>query len=627
MNPGASDAPRFSPSPRIGGTSRPAGFLTSAPEFGIIYGMGDCKKILYGVSDYARIRKENGWFIDRTGFIRDLENTAFAMFLRPRRFGKSLLISILQSYYDVNYKDRFEELFSGTDIGAKPTDERGRYLVMYFNFSAVSKDVGEVQRSFDEYTSICIDAFANRYRDRLPSGLAEAVTAMGRGDCNGKLSLIMENLRDKNVEIYVLIDEYDNFTNTILAESGQDAYDRLTHGEGFFKQFFTSLKAATSATDSPVKRMFITGVSPVTMDDVTSGFNIATNISTESLFSGFVGFTHADVDEILDYFAANAGFDFDREKAKDIILWWYDGYRFASDENAPLMANTSLVLNFLSKYLRNGRLPDDLVDSNLRTDYAKIRHLVTVGRRLNGNFSLLEGIIQNGGRVSNLVDSFQARDMSKPQNFVSLLYYFGMLSIRGSSGPLVDFTVPNETVRGFMGAFVPSAYEEIGAVNPRIFDLTQALAAFSEKGEWKPVMDILATLVRETMAVRDKIEGEKFVQATMIAYLRSAVSAYFVRHEYEANGGYADLLLEPDLLRYPGVKHALLMEIKYVGSARKPGPKALAAVRKEASKQLKRYAASHDLARSLRLAPKGDVKLTRLSVVFHGGNLVLCSEI
>ena len=589
--------------------------------------MEKIRPILYGVADYAQLRKSNAWFVDRTAKLRDLEATRYAVFLRPRRFGKSLLLSILEAYYDVAYADRFEQLFSGTEIGADPTEERNRYLVLYFNFSAVSKDVGEVQRSFDEYTSICIDAFANRYRDRLPSGLAEAVTAMGRGDCNGKLSLIMENLRDKNVEIYVLIDEYDNFTNTILADSGQDAYDRLTHGEGFFKQFFTSLKAATSATDSPVKRMFITGVSPVTMDDVTSGFNIATNISTESLFSGVVGFTHADVDEILDYFAANAGFDFDREKAKDIILRWYDGYRFASDENAPQMANTSLVLNFLSKYLRNGRLPDDLVDSNLRTDYAKIRHLVTVGRRLNGNFSLLEGIIQNGGRVSNLVDSFQARDMSKPQNFVSLLYYFGMLSIRGSSGPLVDFTVPNETVRGFMGAFVPSAYEEIGAVNPRIFDLTQALAAFSEKGEWKPVMDILATLVRETMAVRDKIEGEKFVQATMIAYLRSAVSAYFVRHEYEANGGYADLLLEPDLLRYPGVKHALLMEIKYVGSARKPGPKALAAVRKEASKQLKRYAASHDLAKSLRLAPKGGVKLTRLSVVFHGGNLVLCSEI
>ena len=588
--------------------------------------MGDCKKILYGVSDYAEIRKSNGWFIDRTGFIRDLENTRFAMFLRPRRFGKSLLISILQSYYDVNYKDRFEALFSGTDIGAQPTDERGRYLVMYFNFSAVSKDVGEVQRSFDEYTSICIDAFANRYRDRLPSGLAEAVTAMGRGDCNGKLSLIMENLRDKNVEIYVLIDEYDNFTNTILAESGQDAYDRLTHGEGFFKQFFTSLKAATSATDSPVRRMFITGVSPVTMDDVTSGFNIATNISTRPTFAETVGFNHDDLRKIISYYADRAGYAGREDEIFETIVRWYDGYSFERGGGRQV-ANTSLVLGYMQNWATERQEPPDLVDSNLRTDYAKIRHLVTVGRRLNGNFSLLEGIIQNGGRVSNLVDSFQARDMSKPQNFVSLLYYFGMLSIRGSSGPLVDFTVPNETVRGFMGAFVPSAYEEIGAVNPRIFDLTQALAAFSEKGEWKPVLDILATLVRETMAVRDKIEGEKFVQATMIAYLRSAVSAYFVRHEYEANGGYADLLLEPDLLRYPGVKHALLMEIKYVGTSRKPGPKTLAAVRKEASKQLKRYAASHDLAKSLRLAPKGDVKLTRLSVVFHGGNMVLCADL
>ena len=587
--------------------------------------MGDCKKILYGVSDYAEIRKSNGWFIDRTGFIRDLENTSFAIFLRPRRFGKSLLISILQSYYDVNYKDRFEELFSGTDIGARPTEERGRYLVLYYNFSAVDKDVSNVQDSFNSHVSLWTDAFVENYRWLLPKKAVKAI--LGARGSTAKLDALTSSLTNTGLEVYVLIDEYDNFTNTILAESGQDAYDRLTHGEGFFKQFFTSLKAATSATDSPVKRMFITGVSPVTMDDVTSGFNIATNISTESLFSDVVGFTHGDVDEILDYFAANASFGFDREKAKDIVLRWYDGYRFASDENAPLMANTSLVLNFLAKYLRNGRLPDDLVDSNLRTDCAKIRHLVTVGRRLNGNFSLLEGIIQDGGRVSNLVDSFQARDMSKPQNFVSLLYYFGMLSIRGSAGPLVDFTVPNETVRGFMGAFVPSAYEEIGAVNPRIFDLTQALAAFAEKGEWKPVMDILASLIRETMAVRDKIEGEKFVQATMIAYLRSAVSAYFVRHEYEANGGYADLLLEPDLLRYPGVKHALLMEIKYVGTSRKPGPKALAAMRREASKQLKRYAASHDLAKRLHLSPKGGVKLTRLSVVFHGGNMVLCGDL
>ena len=586
--------------------------------------MEGCKKILYGVSDYARIRKENGWFIDRTGFIRDLENTAFALFLRPRRFGKSLLISILQSYYDVNYKVRFKELFAGTDIGENPTDERGSYLILDFNFSAVSKDVAKVQGSFDQYASDCIDRFAETYRKHLPKGLTQKVLAAK--DCNTKLNRITLGLKGRDVKLYVLIDEYDNFTNTILAESGQTAYDELTHGDGFFKQFFTTLKAAATATDSPVKRMFITGVSPVTMDDVTSGFNIATNISLRPSFAETVGFNHDDLRAIISYYADRAGYAGHEDEIFDTIVRWYDGYSFERSGGRQV-ANTSLVLGYMQNWVQERQAPDDLVDSNLRTDYAKIRHLVTVGRRLNGNFSLIEGIIQDGGRVSNLVDSFQARDMSKPQNFVSLLYYFGMLSIRGSEGPLVDFTVPNETVKGFMGAFVPSAYEEIGAINPRIFELTQTLAVFSTTGDWKPLLDILASLIHDTMAVRDKIEGEKFIQATMIAYLRSAVSVYFVRHEYEANGGYADLLLEPDLMRYPYVKHALLMELKYAGTARKPGVKTLAAMRQGAAKQLTRYAADRNLASSIHLPPVGDVKLTRLSVVFHGGNMVMAQKV
>ena len=183
--------------------------------------MEGCKKILYGVLDNARIRKENGWFIDRTGFIRDLENTAFALFLRPRRFGKSLLISILQSYYDVNYKARFKELFAGTDIGENPTDERGSYLILDFNFSAVSKDVAKVQGSFDQYASDCIDRFAETYRKHLPKGLTQKVLAAK--DCNTKLNRITLGLKGRDVKLYVLIDEYDNFTNTILAESGQTA--------------------------------------------------------------------------------------------------------------------------------------------------------------------------------------------------------------------------------------------------------------------------------------------------------------------------------------------------------------------------------------------------------------------
>ena len=238
--------------------------------------MGKTRPILYGVADYAQIRKKNGWFVDRTAKIRDLEATAYAMFLRPRRFGKSLIVSMLRAYYDVLFADRFDEFFGGTEIGANPTEEHGKYLVLRFDFSAVAKDPARVEESFNAYASLCCDAFARDYPKQLPDGLAERI--LTAPDACAKLNEITVGLAHTGIKLYILIDEYDNFTNTILAESGQNAYDELCHGSGFFKQFFTNLKTATSDTDAPVTRLFVTGVSPVTMDDVTSGFNIGTNI-------------------------------------------------------------------------------------------------------------------------------------------------------------------------------------------------------------------------------------------------------------------------------------------------------------------------------------------------------------
>ena len=295
------------------------------------------------------------------------------MFLRPRRFGKSLLLSILRAYYDVLFADRFDEFFAGTDIGANPTEERGTYLVLYFNFSAVAKDARQVERSFNDYTSLCIDTFARNYGGRLPDGLADRVLASA--GCTGKLSVVTQGLIGTGLKLYVLIDEYDNFTNTILAESGLNAYNDLCHGDGFFKQFFTNLKDATTGVDAPVSRLFITGVSPVTMDDVTSGFNIGTNISLEPQFADFTGFRHDDLRAMAEYYAPRCGFDAD--KAYAAALRWFDNCRFGSPD-APSLANTTLVLNFFDKLVRVKVWPDDMVDENLRTDYAKIRHLVPV---------------------------------------------------------------------------------------------------------------------------------------------------------------------------------------------------------------------------------------------------------
>ena len=369
--------------------------------------MDGTRPILYGVADYAQIRRKNAWFVDRTAKIRDLESIAYAVFLRPRRFGKSLFTSILEAYYDVRYADRFDEFFSGTDIGANPTDERGKYLVLRFDFSTVSKDAVQVQESFNKYAADCCDAFVAGYADVLPADLVKAVREEPKaGD---KLNKIALRLKNTGLKLYVIIDEYDNFTNTILAESGLNAYNELCHGDGFFKDFFAKLKAATTGTEAPVARLFITGVSPVTMDDVTSGFNIGTNISLMPQYADLTGFRHDDLRAIADYYAPRCGFDAD--KAYAAARTWYDNYRFGSAD-APAVANTTSVLYFFNSLWQTKGFPRDMVDANLRTDYAKIRHLVTMDRRLNGNFHVLENLLAGGALSEPLVDSFQARELT-----------------------------------------------------------------------------------------------------------------------------------------------------------------------------------------------------------------------
>ena len=582
--------------------------------------MDKIRPILYGVSDYAEFRKANAWFVDRTGKIRDLEATRFAMFLRPRRFGKSLLISILQAYYDVDYAQRFDELFSGTDIGENPTEERGRYLILYFNFSAVVKIPSKIQDSFDSYTSDWLDRFARKYASRIPEDVAQRI--LSAPDCGRKLNALMTGLAGTDAQVYVLIDEYDNFTNTILAESGLNAYNDLCHGDGFFKQFFTELKAVTTNLDAPVKRIFITGVSPVTMDDVTSGFNIAANISLDPIFADFTGFRHDDLRAITDYYASHCGFAAD--KAYDAALHWYDNYRFG-DANAPSVANTTLVLSLFSLLWRTHQFPDDFIDENLRTDYAKIRHLITLDRRLNGNFRVLENLVSGGKLQGPLVKSFQARELSKKENFTSLLYWFGIITITGDKRGKTEFGIPNETLKALAAKMIPDAYSDVHKIDERVYDINDGLVDFSFDGEWRGFTSILSKVVKENFAVRDAKEGEAVVQSTVVALLCAARGPYFVRHEGEANGGFYDIALIPQLSRWPDIGHAGLIELKYI-KAGDPAPtaEALAAIRKTAAEQLAAYAADGNFKAECNLPT---VTLHQLVMVFHGGACLLCEEI
>jgi hypothetical protein len=601
--------------------------------------MEKIRPILYGVADYAEIRKSNAWFVDRTAKIRDLEATRYAVFLRPRRFGKSLLTSILEAYYDVRYAERFDEFFAGTDIGADPTDERGKYLVLKFDFSAVSKDAQQVQESFNKYAADCCDAFVMNYADVLPSGLPEAVLAEPMaGDKFNKIVLRMKNSEKK---LYVIIDEYDNFTNTILAEGGVNAYNELCHGDGFFKNFFARLKAATSGMEAPVTRLFVTGVSPVTMDDVTSGFNIGTNISLWPQFADMTGFRHDDIHAMAQYYAAAAGFD--AAKAERVCLDWFDNYRFG-EADAPPVANTTLVLNLFNQIVNGNLWPKDYIDENLRTDYAKIRHLVTMDRRLNGNFHVLENLLAGGALEEPMEKSFQAHELTKKENFTSLLYWLGITTITGERRGKTVFGVPNETLKELAAKMIPAAYSDIHKIDERVYDINDGLCDFSYDGGWEKFVGILSGIVQENFAVRDGVEGEKVVQSTLVALLTAAKGPYLVGHEREAGGGFYDIALKPRLDRWPDIAHAALIEMKYVKAGDPaPVPEQLAKIKSEAIDQLDQYSSDPALVAKWHIAPVGvagvppvdaatsaalpHVTLHRLALVFHGGDCVLAEEV
>ena len=520
----------------------------------------------------------------------------------------------------------------------------------------------QVERSFEKYSADRFDAFAEKYAKRLPAGLTEKILASS--SAADKMSALFAGMKGVEPGIYCLIDEYDNFTNTILAESGEAAYNALCHGDGFFKQFFTELKALTTSLDAPLKRLFVTGVSPVTMDDVTSGFNIGTNISLDPQFADFTGFRHEDIRAMADYYAPRCGFDAD--KAYDAAIAWYDNYRFGSG-SAPSIANTTLVLYFFDKLVRAKVWPDDMVDENLRTDYAKIRHLVTMDRRLNGNFHVLENLLAGGALEEPIAKSFQANEISKKENFTSLLYWLGITTITGEKFGKTVFGVPNETLKELAAKMIPAAYSDIHKIDERVFDINDGLCDFAEKGEWRGFIGILSRIVKENFAVRDSAEGEKVVQSTLVALLTAAKGPYLVSHEREAGGGFYDLALAPRLDRWPDIAHAALIELKYVKAGDpSPTPEQLAKIKAAAIDQLGKYSADPALVAKWHLgtetgsdksvaSPKGatlgeaalsplqkettfgeaalsplhngTVALHRLVLVFHGGDVVMAEEV
>ena len=571
--------------------------------------------IPYGRAYFKGIRLEGCLYVDKTRFLHALEEERFVFFIRPRRFGKTCWLSMLESYYDRNQTDDFERVFGGLEICRQPTANRGRYVVVRFNFSTFGSMPANLEREFDEYCRRHVRDAVEDNPDLFPDAAFDRIQAPTT--INGQLDELFLHARREGIPLYVLIDEYDNFANTILAGAGADAYHAFTHGGGFYRSFFATLKAGTE--NGSVERLFVTGVSPVTMDDVTSGFNIGANLSLRAEFNEMLGFTEDEVRRMLETYRDLGVFDQDVEAALDTMREWYDGYRFAKTaEN--VIYNTDMVLHYVKHSVPNKRGPDNLIDTNVRIDYGKLRHLLLTGRQLNGNFDLLRGVIAEGRADSEIVETFPQAQLTRPENFLSLMHYFGLLSIRDVAAGVPRLGIPNQTVRRLMYGYLREAYEEVGVFALNLVELDRLTRRMALEGDWRPAVERLCNAVSEHTGIRDFIQGEKVLQGFLAAYL--GASEYFVFHtEQELAKGYADIVLEPLVARYPGMRYGFVIELKYLSRAREPEAR-VTAMADAAVAQLRGYLADRRLARQY-----PDVEFKGVALVFHGWELVHSEEV
>ncbi len=573
--------------------------------------MPDYPRIPYGIADFRRIRLDGELYVDKTRFVRALEDIRYAVLIRPRRIGKSCWISLLEHYYDRRFAGHFDALFAGTDIGRNSTEERSRYVTLRFDFSEFRNAPEVLEASFEEHCAREIRLTTERHPDLFSKEAARAILAPS--SVNGKLGELFAHTAAHDIALYCLIDEYDHFANTDLAMHGEEAYHAFTHGSGFYRSFFATLKAGTAK--GGLSRLFITGVSPITLDDVTSGFNIGENISLDARFNEMLGLTEAEVREVLERYRALGAFAQDVDEALDVMRHWYDGYRFCEDAETTLY-NTDMVLYYLKQSVQLGSMPRRLIDVNVRIDYTKLRHLLVVGRRLNGSFDLLRHLAGEESAEVELQASFPLERLAERDNFLSLLYYFGLLGIRGSRDGATVLGIPNQTVRRLIYGFLRDAYQDLGLFTLDAHRLLPRLRRMATQGEWSPVFVHIAERIEAHTGIRDYIAGEKVLQGFLAAYL-SLGEQLVLRSEVECAKGYADLVLEPDVVRFPETRYGYVVELKYLRRAEAVDAARIEALREEAAAQLRRYLGD---VRFARRAPA--VRFIGVVLIFHGWELV-----
>ncbi|WP_291539061.1 AAA family ATPase [Bacteroides sp.] len=575
------------------------------------------KRIPYGMMNFAVIRRDDCYYVDKTRFIPIIENAdKFFFFIRPRRFGKSLTVSMLQHYYDIAAKDKFDALFGDLYIGKYPTRDRNSYLVLYLNFSGIVGELHNYRKGLDAHCQTMFDYFCDIYADYLPQGIKEKLDE--KEGAVEQFEYLFTECNKTNQRIYLFIDEYDHFTNAILADpESLHRYTNETHGEGYLRAFFNKVKAGTY---SSIERCFITGVSPVTMDDLTSGFNIGTNYSLSPKFNEMIGFTEEEVRQMLTYYSTTSHFNHTVDELLDMMKPWYDNYCFAQGRyGETTMYNSNMVLYFVKNYLDNdGKAPQNMIESNIRIDYEKLRMLIRKDKEFAHDASIIQTLVNQGYITGDLKDSFPATSITNPDNFVSLLYYFGMLTISGTYKGKTKLTIPNQVVREQLYAYLLSTYDEAD-LNFSSYEKNELSSSLAYDGSWQAYFGYIADCLKRYASQRDKQKGEFFVHGFTLA-MTAQNRFYRPISEQDTQAGYVDIFLCPLLEIYSDMKHSYIVELKY--AKYKDPERRVEELRQEAIAQANRYADTETVKNAV-----GNTKLHKIVVVYKGMDMPVCEEV
>ena len=511
------------------------------------------KLVPYGVADFAMVIEQNLYYVDKTMFIPELEKQPRNLFfIRPRRFGKSIFLSMLYSYYDCTQSHKFQSLFGNLWIGQHPTPLQGKYQVLFLDFSQITGNIDKLETKFNSYLSINLDAFVRQYSEYYQAEMEEI---LAQEDFEEKMELIFKAAKAHQYHLYLIIDEYDNFTNVILNERGEKVYHAITHADGFYRDVFKKFKGN-------FERIFMMGVSPVTLDGVTSGFNIGWNISIKPEFDEMLGFSTTDVVEMFTYYKEHGSIpaDSDIDAIVNDMKPWYDNYCFAEEalKKKTRMFNCDMVLYYLRNYMDNGCSPRQMIDPNTRTDYGKMKKLLQFDKLDGERKGIIRKIAEEEQIVTQLYESFSAYQIPKAEIFPSLLFYYGMLTIKGTRGSKLILGIPNNNVRKQYYGYLEEEYQAKAYVD--VNQLTDYYYDMAYDGKWEEGLRFMADAYAKVSSVRDGIEAERNLQGFFMAYL-NLNDYYITAPELELNHGYCDFFLLPDLTHYAS-QHSYILELK-----------------------------------------------------------------